>query len=140
MTRTAKAAAWIVPIALLVGFAFSGGRKLRQVAASPITENARVTSLPEAKIGRILGIGGRQGDTNSPVQTFKDVYDHIKGEYVDKIDNDTKLSQGALRAMLASLDDPKTRYLEPGQLKALEEQLNGKFTGIGATVSIIKIK
>jgi carboxyl-terminal processing protease len=140
LTRTAKAAVWIVPIALLVGFAFFGGRKLRQVAASPIIENARITSLPEAKIGRILGIGANQGEGVSPVQTFKDVYDHIKSEYVDKVDNDTKLSQGALRAMLASLDDPKTRYLQPDELKALEEQLNGKFTGIGATLSIVKLK
>ena len=139
MTRSIKTALWVCPLALLVGFSFAGGRKLRQVAAAPIVENTRVTSLPEANIGGLLGLGARQGEGN-PAQTFKEVYDYIKQEYVDKVDNDSKLSQGALRSMLASLDDPKTRFLEPEQLKALEEQLNGKYTGIGATVSMIKVK
>ena len=140
MIRPIKTALWVCPLAILIAFSFVGGRKLRQVAASPIVENARVTSLPEAKIGGILGFGARQGDTGNPAKTFQEIYNYIKEEYVDKVESDAKLSHGALRAMLASLDDPKTRYLEPAQLKALEEQLNGKYTGIGATVSVVKAK
>ncbi len=140
MIRPLKTTLLLCPLALLIAFSFIGGRKLRQVAAAPILENARVTSLPEAKIGGILGLGARQGDTGNPAKTFQEIYNYIRDEYVDKVESDAKLSHGALRAMLASLDDPRTRYLEPAQLKALEEQLNGKYAGIGATVSVVKAK
>jgi hypothetical protein len=114
LNRPVKTALWVVPVALLVVFSFAGGRRLRQVAAAPMVENARVTSLPEARLGGFLGLGGRQGDNSNPVQTFKEVYDYVKSEFVDKLENDTKLTQGALKAMLASLSTPE--WARPFQL------------------------
>lgn len=126
-------------IALVLCAAFAGGRRLRTVAAGPIYERTRLTAL--SGLTGALGLkGGGQGDDTDPGQTFQDVYRYMKSEYVDPIKDEPKLGHGAVRAMLASLDDPKTRFLDPAQVKAVTDQLNGTFSGIGASVAVIKQK
>jgi len=125
----------------LVYVSFAGGQRLRDVVVGPIPNNTRVSALPEAFRGNVeVAQTPDQEDENSPAETFREVLRYVKSEYVERIEDDTKLGFGAVRAMLVSLDDPKTRFLEPAQRKQLENQINGQFTGIGAVVSIIKRK
>jgi carboxyl-terminal processing protease len=107
-----------------------------------IGHETRISSLPEAGLSGLFGLGSapQQGDGGSPADTFQDVYRYIKSEYVDHLDDDKKLSYGAVKTMLLSMDDPKTRFLDPAQLKKTREQMDGKFTGIGATVAVVKQK
>ena len=127
-------------LALLIGASFAGGQRLRQSVVSPV--RTQLTSLPELGIVGPLGAGSafEQGDDSSPAETFQDVYRYVKSEYVDRVSNDRKLSFGAVRTMIMSLDDPKTRFIEPEQLQAVKDQMDGQFTGIGATVTIVKQK
>ena len=63
-------------------------------------------------------------------QTWEIVHDN----YVDQPVDDTLLMQGAIRGMLAALDDPHTSYMDP-EMYALEEQsLAGEYEGIGAYI------
>ncbi|MBA7665026.1 putative CtpA-like serine protease [subsurface metagenome] len=60
---------------------------------------------------------------------FKDYVDR------DKLD-ETKLSQGAVRGMVEAVDDPYTAFLDPATYQLSLTRLEGKYDGIGATVSI----
>jgi len=84
----------------------------------------------------------QNADTNvPPSDIYENVLDHVEHEFVLGGGDDTgRLTNGALARMLASLDDPKTSYLEPGLRRAREDALNGRFHGIGAVVDIVPSK
>ncbi len=60
----------------------------------------------------------------------------IQQDYVDKskIDN-SKMSGAAIKAMLETLNDPYTAYMDPETYRLSLSSMEGKFDGIGATVS-----
>jgi carboxyl-terminal processing protease len=76
----------------------------------------------------------------TPVQGLEPVVETwglIMQDYVDKDKIDTsQLSQGAIEGMLAVLDDPHTLYLNPETFKLASSNLEGKFEGIGAEVTV----
>ena len=69
-----------------------------------------------------------------PLQTFWEVRDKVKRSFVYPIDDDTKLTYGAIRGMLGSLDDPYTRFMDPKQYGEFENESEGHFDGIGAVL------
>ena len=62
----------------------------------------------------------------------------IDAKYVKSVDTDS-LSDKAIDAILADFD-PFTRYIRPSQLKAVNENLDGGFEGIGIEFYISKDK
>lgn len=142
MTRSIKPFLLILSLALIVCGSYAAGRRLRQVVARTDFSRARVTALPESAIGAKANDtpATEQLDDSSPAETFLEVLKYVKSDYVERITDEKKLGFGAVRTMLASLDDPQTRFVEPEQRKQLEEQINGHFTGIGAVVSVVKQK
>jgi carboxyl-terminal processing protease len=142
LTRNIKPFLLLLSLALVVCGSFAAGRRLRQVVAHTNFPNARVTALPESGIGARAdeGLTAAQLNDSSPAETFLEVLKYIKSDYVERITDEKKLGFGAVRTMLASLDDPKTRFVEPEQRKQLEEQINGHFRGIGAVVTVVKQK
>src|SRR5205823_13172061 len=131
--RPIKVSLFIASLGLVVGVSFAGGQRLRRAVVNPIRGATRISSLPEAGLAGMFNFGSNreQNDGASPADTFQDVYRYVKSEYVDRIEDDKKLSFGAVKTMLMSLDDPKTRFLDPEQLKKAREQMDGKYTGIG---------
>lgn len=133
----------ISSLAFIVWASFAAGQHLRRVAAGPIERQSnRVASLPENGIGGTSenATPAAQDNGVDPAETFQTVLNYVKSDYVDKIADDKKLGFGAIKTMLVSLDDPKSRFLEPEQRKQMEEQINGQFAGIGAVLSIVKQK
>ena len=53
----------------------------------------------------------------------------------DKLDPSI-LSQGAIRGIIESLDDPYSAYLDVKQYELMQTRLEGSFGGIGAEVTI----
>ena len=76
--------------------------------------------------------------SNSPAATFQQVYLLLKRDFVDGIPDDGKLAHGAVSAMLASLQDPQSRFLEKDQLQAVRQKTEGIYGGIGAVVEVRK--
>ena len=140
MVRALRGMAAAVLLALVIGGSFATGRQLRQSVAGPI--GSRVTALPGVGIGAGAGLmpGFAQSDDTSPASTFQDVYTYVKQQYVDRVDNDQKLGFGAVRSMLAALDDPKTRFYDPAQKQRLINELAGNYSGIGAVLTVVKEK
>ncbi len=136
-------------LALLTVAAFAGGRHLRpappaghdlyraqaaQVSAG-VTGGARaltLTGMPgglrvaDASDGNLSQSGALVGDDSdsSPAATFQAVYSLLRRNYVEGVPDDSKMSHGAVSAMLSSLQDPARR------------EMQGQFAGIGAVTDI----
>ena len=69
---------------------------------------------------------------------IEDAWRIITEEYVDKDNIDTlALSQAAIKAMMSFIDDPYSSYLDRESYLESISQLEGKYEGIGAEVSLL---
>ncbi|MEB3297984.1 MAG: S41 family peptidase [Candidatus Sericytochromatia bacterium] len=69
-------------------------------------------------------------------RTFFEVYNKVRGEFLTPPGDETKLEYGAIRGMLETLDDPYTRFMEPKVFKAMQEERQGSFSGIGIQIGM----
>lgn len=67
---------------------------------------------------------------------FWDVWDMINEQYYEEDIPETQLFYGALYGIVASLGDPHTVFFTPEVADEFQEELNGKFEGIGAEIGI----
>lgn len=68
-------------------------------------------------------------------EEFFGVYNELVDTYYDDIDND-KLIEAGIEGMIEYLGDPFSSYLNVEETNALNEELEGEFVGMGATVSM----
>ncbi|GAB4150346.1 MAG: S41 family peptidase [Candidatus Promineifilaceae bacterium] len=66
---------------------------------------------------------------------FWEVWDLVHKRYFDQPLDDVMLTSGAIDGMLATLDDPNTRYLTPQAEEADRASMEGEIQGIGAEVT-----
>jgi carboxyl-terminal processing protease len=71
---------------------------------------------------------------NSYMEQFLAVYDRVKDDYVDKVD-DEKLMKGAISGMLAALD-PHSSFLDQRDFKQMQITTKGNYGGLGLQVSM----
>jgi len=68
---------------------------------------------------------------------FWNTWDKIEKNYVDKKKVDPKkMYYGAIKGMVASVEDPYTFFLTPDENKQSKNDLGGKFEGIGAQLGM----
>ena len=65
---------------------------------------------------------------------FHQVYQLIRDEYVEQPDS-KNLFYGAIRGMIASLNDPFSRFLDEQDFSQLKEETSGEFIGVGIEIS-----
>jgi carboxyl-terminal processing protease len=68
------------------------------------------------------------------LETFMSVYERVKSQYVDQVDDHT-LIKGAIDGMLAALD-PHSSYVEATDFDVLKATTDGNYGGLGITVSV----
>lgn len=73
------------------------------------------------------------GGAYRDLDTFMDVYNRVKADYVDKVDDKT-LMKGAIQGMLAALD-PHSSYVDALDFENMRIQTEGNYGGLGLTVS-----
>jgi carboxyl-terminal processing protease len=73
-------------------------------------------------------------DTYKELDQFMSVFERVRAEYVDKVDDQT-LIRGAIDGMLSSLD-PHSAYLDARDFQNLRTQTEGSYGGLGLTVSM----
>ena len=85
-------------------------------------------------IGIVIGysLSGKQ-NTSSKVN---DIIEVIHKNYVDKVDGE-KLFEETISEMLHKLD-PHSNYISPNEMKALNEQIQGEFGGIGVRFTLLR--
>ncbi|HWW56857.1 MAG TPA: S41 family peptidase [Sphingopyxis sp.] len=72
--------------------------------------------------------------TQEEISRFMDVYLEVKSNYVEPVD-DSKLIEGAINGMLASLD-PHSGYLDAHGFSNLRTQTDGEYGGLGLSVTM----
>ncbi|WP_242098248.1 MULTISPECIES: S41 family peptidase [unclassified Sphingomonas] len=73
-------------------------------------------------------------DTYREFDQFIDVFNRVKANYVDKVDDKT-LIKGAIQGMLASLD-PHSSYADALDYQNLQIMTEGNYGGLGLTVTM----
>lgn len=73
-------------------------------------------------------------DTYREIDKFMEVFNRVKADYVDKVDDKT-LIRGAIDGMLASLD-PHSSYMDALDFQNMRILTEGNYGGLGLTVSM----
>ena len=147
-------------LTLGVGGSYLMGQHLSAVKNTPLSpiRLAQGTSSDLSATNGVLGTGKIVGvpsnisstshkgksdaapqDNSQAQETFDTVYGLVKENYYAKLPSDTKMSQGAVRAMVASLDDSASYFLEPEQYQLVRAEGRGKHEGIGAVLHVQEI-
>lgn len=77
----------------------------------------------------------REEEKNEAFSEFLEVYDELSSDYYKDIDK-KKLIESGIKGMIDYLDDPHSSYLDINASDSLNEELEGEFVGMGATVSV----
>ena len=89
----------------------------------------------------VIPVAAQAAEQSSDVESldalraFIEVYEHIKSEYVEEIDDQTLLND-AINGMLTKLD-PHSGYLKPRDVSSLRDSTSGSFGGIGIEMDVI---
>ena len=76
-----------------------------------------------------------QTEVDAAFQAFREVWDLIHTEYINRPVDDVALVRGAIRGMVRALEDPFSGYSDPVEFRRQQDDLNGEFEGIGVEVA-----
>ena len=97
-----------------------------------------VSSTPNNNSSSPTPTGSSQGGTPADLQTlfapFWQTWDLVHQSYVNQPVDNTKLMEGAINGMLATLGDAHTGYSSPQETTDLQNSMAGSYAGIGAYV------
>jgi carboxyl-terminal processing protease len=93
-----------------------------------------------------IWLGGHPEALPSPVRdALVETGPAVRAELIDTIQSHyykpvskSKLEDASLKGMVASLNDPYSRYFSPREAKAFNEDLSGHFEGVGMSVHPVK--
>lgn len=91
-----------------------------------------LVGLSAFTIGRAVA----QGELERRLETYLQVLEIVKNDYVEKNIDDQKLVYGSIRGLLESLDDPYTRFMEPKAYEEMKIRMGGSYSGIGIYIGI----
>ncbi|HYZ49025.1 MAG TPA: S41 family peptidase, partial [Sphingomonas sp.] len=80
------------------------------------------------------GLAAVDNDTYKELDEFMNVFERVRAEYVDKVDDKT-LIKGAINGMLSSLD-PHSSFLDATDFQSMKAQTDGNYGGLGLTVTM----
>jgi carboxyl-terminal processing protease len=91
-------------------------------------------------VGLVLGLNltfmaSAQEAAHKYLDYFHQVYQTLRTEYVEERDSKS-LFYGAIQGMIASMDDPFSRFLDEKSYDELKEMTTGQFVGIGVEITI----
>ena len=79
-------------------------------------------------------VAAQDADTYKELETFMGVFERVRANYVDKVDDHT-LIKGAIDGMLASLD-PHSSFVEASDFQQLRTTTDGNYGGLGLSVTL----
>jgi len=120
------------------GAGFGSGWYYRSTTSA--AECAECPAQPGASAGSpIQSQGAGPGPTAEEERAFRvfwEVWTTLKDEYYGDLPDADKMTEGAIRGVLQTLDDKFTSYIEPNLARVINEDSSGTFEGIGALVRI----
>lgn len=156
MNSNVTGLAGIAVVGVLAAGAFAAGsylgpaRPIGHNLYRPMVAAAPRSPLVFASTGHTVAVAtagaGEQGADSAPSDeftgktgpgaTFDNVYQLLKARYVDPLPSDLKFAHGAAAAMIASLQDPDSRFMEAAEVSELGSEAKGTYHGIGAALAV----
>lgn len=128
--KQGKVTNWLLGLSLAI-FLFGSGFKLGEYKATQTTQPRSSYNILNIKPSG--GFKNRNIDFNLLWETW----DTVEQKFIDKKKLDPqKMFYGAIKGLVASLDDPYTFFLTPEENKQSKDDLGGKFEGIGAQLGL----
>ena len=121
----------IAVVTVLVGMGFAAGMATMWFAQSP--RDGAVTTVASPAAPTTVPAGATPRDA-----LLNEITRLLESEYIDPASIDEQeLTYGAAAGLVSSLGDPNTMFVEPVQAAIIEEDMQGSFEGIGATVDLV---
>jgi carboxyl-terminal processing protease len=75
-------------------------------------------------------------DRPAEITTFWEAWSFLNEQYYGELPANSERVYGAIRGMVASLNDPHTAFIDPVRAAVVSENMKGSFEGIGATIRL----
>jgi carboxyl-terminal processing protease len=105
-----------------------------QVAAAPGAQLSAITPLPDEQVTLSPSEAREINPSLPPVETYYNVMKKLEDSYYQKPSSEREMTYAAIRGMLASLGDPYTQFFDPDEYRRMQQDNEGEFGGIGATL------
>jgi len=105
------------------------------VGSYSTTKQALVNESGAVEITKVLDLYGKSRSSDVSFVQFWNIWDKIKKSHVSQPVNEVDLFYGALKGMVAGLDDPYSTYFPPVEAQEFAKDLAGEFEGIGAEIA-----
>ena len=103
----------------------------------PSTNSSSITDSPKEVIDQVWQIVYRDY-LDSTGNYSPERWTSLRRDLLRKSYAGTNESYEAIRGMLASLDDPYTRFLDPKEFKQMQIDTSGELTGVGIQITLDK--
>jgi carboxyl-terminal processing protease len=124
----------VVAVVCLLFVGFIGGAGTMWLAQPDVRQSLRNLFNSPASSAEEGGISFRQEGTS----LLWEISDILRDEFYDpEALDEQQMMYGAAHGLVSSVTDPYTRFVEPLQASIMEEDMQGSFEGIGATVSMV---
>lgn len=121
----------IILLLSIVLFIFGVGYRLGEFKTKKSYE-----SIPSTNVAQSFKTNTKT-KVDMDLSLFWTVWNDLRAKYVDQHKLDTKkMMFGAIKGMVAALDDPYTFFLTPTENKASKDDLGGRYEGIGAQLGM----
>ncbi len=102
-----------------------------------MVRRALILLIPTILLIIVLGVGGAQQTDPNLFHPLSQVYQTIKSYFYEpeQIDDQQAL-YGAMEGLVEQLDDPYSEFLDPADMEAFDDSLNGEFSGVGIEITL----
>jgi len=128
MKLVIKMAAAMVFLAVVISVSFLLGFGTGQVVDLP--------SWPQG-FASLAPTPNPAGDLNERFQVFWDVWHIVEDEFYGDLPDTQKMIYGAIRGMLATLNDPNTAFSDPVYTEIEHSNMEGHFGGVGVEIRMV---
>ena len=115
----------------VAGMMFQANQVVSAQAAGPIT------ALPFSDLGLNIQAGQvSEEDIPQEFDTFWEAWSFLENQFYGPLPADSERVYGAIRGMVASFGDQHTAFIDPARAAVMDENIQGSFEGIGASVGL----
>lgn len=125
MNRFLAAAIFIILLAASFEIGFERGKNARFLDEEVPLENALIINKERSK------------DSTLDFSLFWKAWDYLEEKYIDSEELDAKkMLYGAINGMFSATEDPYTIFLSPEENKKFDEEITGRFEGLGVELGV----
>jgi carboxyl-terminal processing protease len=121
---------------LVIAGSFLSGMAFYAFVSSPAQAASLSAALPFVAPPGVTGTPGADdsGEASPRLDTFWEAWEYLNQNFYGEIPSNDERMYGAIRGMVNSFSDQHTAFIDPVRAAISSENMQGSFSGIGATV------